>query len=41
MEVLPGHSSVALGDGHGGHGGGGVDLVVSEVFSNLNDSDWT
>jgi len=40
MEVFRNRGDVTPGDVVGGHGGGGltVELVVLELFSNLNDS---
>ena len=36
LEVLKIHGDVALRDMGSGHGGLGLDLMVLEVFSNLN-----
>ena len=40
MEVFQDHGDVALRDVVGGHAGDGLglDLIISEAFSNLNDS---
>ena len=40
LEVFQDHGDVALRDVVGGHAGDGLglDLIISEAFSNLNDS---
>ena len=40
LEVFKNCEAVALGDTVSGHGGDGLGLVNSEVFSNLRDSKW-
>ena len=38
LEVFQNSGDVALRDVGSGHGGGGLGLEISEVFSNLDDS---